>query len=594
MITLVRLSNWRAYRDVELQMESGTTFLVAMNGVGKSSLLEAVQWAFTSASKPDAECIRKGERTAEVEVELLAESTPMRIKRHLSLGAGKKPLKTPKAEVHTWIGKDEVAEDAFFDRLASVWGADNEFVTRIAFLDDRLIQQDDEPNLRAHLCQAFELDHLETEAKRLVPEIASALKLANAAHQSIKVAKRDLDAAEQAVVAQTGALSAAREQETLLRDKARAAAKALERASTNANERARLVKWDVDAESIIKDAEPHAGPISPGTDLAAVLRAARHAAERQAEDARDEKSRLTERITSLETALRALEGAEIECPVCRRPLDGDSRAHASEVHARDRELAEEQLLDVNVEQPTILVAALTNLVSRAERLGDRPLDVAGEDPDVGEAQRVSTDAQKELEVHLGELGSLQTQLTATTADRDRLLSEADSTDVAVALFRYHAHLSAAKASLEATVSEVLATQVGPVGSEVSNRWTGVFPNRPGLVVDLDGSISRDLNGDKLPYKSFSNGEKTVARLLFRLATLITTTNVPFCWIDEPLEHLDDKSKLLVARTLAMFGRDGLVKQIFVTTFQEELAIILESNKSEKVRLEYLGTEQVVA
>ena len=129
---------------------------------------------------------------------------------------------------------------------------------------------------------------------------------------------------------------------------------------------------------------------------------------------------------------------------------------------------------------------------------------------------------------------------------------------------------------------------------MSNRWTGVFPNRPGLVVDLDGSISRDLNGEKLPYKSFSNGEKTVARLLFRLATLITTTNVPFCWIDEPLEHLDEKSKLLVARTLAMFGRDGLVKQIFVTTFQEELAIILESNKSEKVRLEYLGTEQVVA
>lgn len=594
MITLVRLSNWRAYCDVELQMESGTTFLVAMNGVGKSSLLEAVQWVFTRASKPDAEWIRKGERTAEVEVELLAESTLMRIRRRLSLGPGKNPLKTPKAEVQTWIGNDEVTEDAFFNRLTSVWGADNEFVTRIAFLDDRLIHQDDEPNLRAHLCQAFELDHLETEAKRLVPEIASALKLATAAHQSIKVAKRDLDDAEQAVVAQTGALSAAREQETLLRDKVRAAAEALERASANASERARLAKWDLHAGSIIEDAEPHAGPISPGGDLVAVLRAARHAAERQAEDARDEKSRLTERITSLETALRALEEAESECPVCRRPLDGDSRAHAREVHARDRELAEEQLLDVNVDQPTILVAALTNLVSRAERLGDRPPEVAKEDTDVGEAQRVSTEAQTDLEVHLGELGSLQTKLTATTENRDRLVSEADSTDVAVALFRYHAHLIAAKTSLDATVSEVLATQVGPVGSEASNRWTGVFPNRPGLVVDLDGSISRNLNGDKLPYKSFSNGEKTVARLLFRLATLITTTNVPFCWIDEPLEHLDEKSKLLVARTLAMFGRDGLVTQIFVTTFQEELAITLESNKSEKVRLEYLGTEQVVA
>jgi DNA repair exonuclease SbcCD ATPase subunit len=594
VITLVRLSNWRAYRDVELQMESGTTFLVAMNGVGKSSLLEAVQWAFTRASKPDTEWIRKGERTAVVEVELLAGSTPLRVVRRLSLGHGTKPLKTPKAVVQTWIGNDEVTEEAFFDHLASAWGAGNEFVTRIAFLDDRLIQQDDEPNLRAHLCQAFELDHLETEAKRLVPEIASVLKRATAAHQSIKVAKRDLDDAEQAVVAQTEALRAAREQETLLRAKVRAAVDALERASAAASERARLAKWDLDAGSIIKDAEPDAGPIAPGTDLVPVLRAARHAAERQAEEARDTKSRLAERITSLETALRALEQAEGECPVCRRPLDGDSRAHAREVHTRDRELAEEQLLDVNIEQPTTLVAALRNLVSRAERLGDRPPEVAEEDPDVDEAQRVSIEAQEELEVHLGQLGGLQTQLASAIEIRDRLVTDVNSTEVAVALYRYHAHLTAAKTSLEATVSEVLASQVGPVGSEVSNRWTGVFPNRPGLVVDLDGSISRDLNGDKLPYKSFSNGEKTVARLLVRLATLITTTNVPFCWIDEPLEHLDEKSKLLVARTLAMFGRDALVKQIFVTTFQEELAITLESNKSEKVRLEYLGTEQVVA
>jgi DNA repair exonuclease SbcCD ATPase subunit len=594
MITLVRLSNWRAYQNVELQMESGTTFLVAMNGVGKSSLLEAVQWVFTRGSKPDAEWIRKGKRAAEVEVELTTELTPMRIRRHLSLGAGKNPLKTPKAEVQTWIGNDEVTEDAFFARLAAVWGADNEFVTRTAFLDDRLIQQDDEPNLRAHLCQAFELDHLEAGARRLVPEIASALKLATAAHQSLKVAKRDLDDAQQAVVARTAALSAAREQETLLRDKVHVAAEAQERASANASARSRLAKWDLDAGSIVEDAEPHTGPISPGTDLAVVLRAARHAAERQAEDAQDEKSRLSERISSLEAALRALEGAEGECPVCRRPLDGDSRAHAREVHARDRELAEEELLEVNVEQPTVLVAALTSLVSRAERLGDRPPDVAEEETDVGEARRVSTEAQQALEVHLGEVGSLQTQLTAITADRDRLVGEADSTDIAIALFRYHAHLTAAKTALEATVSEVLAAQVGPVGSEVSSRWTGVFPNRPGLVVDLDGTISRDINGHKLPYRSFSNGEKTVARLLFRLATLITTTNVPFCWIDEPLEHLDEKSKLLVARTLAMFGRDGLVKQIFVTTFQEELAITLESNRSEKVRLEYLGTEQVVA
>lgn len=594
MITLVRLSNWRAYRDVELQMESGTTFLVAMNGVGKSSLLEAVQWALTRTTKQDSERIRKGERTAEVEVHLLAGSTPVRIRRRLSLGTGKKPLKTPKVEVTTWIGDDEVPEDDFFDRLASTWGADNEFVSRIAFLDDRLIEQNDEPNLRAHLCQAFELDHLEAEAKRLEPEIREALKVANSAHQSIKVAKRDLEEAEEQVTAQTTALRAAQEQEAVIRNKVRATREALETATTRANERERQAKWDLGAAAIIEDAEPHAGPIAQGADLRAALQAARHAAERQAEDARAEKVRLTERITSLETALRALDGAESECPVCRRPLDSDSRAHAREAHAHDRALTEELLVEVNVDQPTMLVTALGDLLTRAERLGDRPPEVPDDDIDVDETRRLAAEAQSELEALLLELGSLRTQVTASTAHRDRLVAEADATDVAAALFRYHAHLTAAKTALEATVSDVLAAQVGPVGSEVSNRWTGVFPNRPGLIVDMDGNISRDLNGEELPYTSFSSGEKTVARLLFRLATLITTTNVPFCWIDEPLEHLDDKSKLLVARTLAMFGRDGLVKQIFVTTFQEELAITLESNKSEKARLEYLGTEQVVA
>ena len=438
------------------------------------------------------------------------------------------------------------------------------------------------------------LDHLETEAGRLAAEIASVLKLATGAQQSIKSAKRELELAEQAVVVQTEAFSSALERERYLRENVQAAVEVLERATAAFNERARLEKWDLDARSIVEDAEPHTGPISSGADLASVLRAALHASERQAADVQTERVRLNERISSLETALRALEGAESECPVCRRPLDGDSRAHAREVHALDQRLAEERLLEFNVEQPSSTVTALTNLVTRVERLGDRPPKVGDGVADVAEAARVSTDAQRELEAHLREVGGLQSTLTAAQEHRNRLADEADSTDVATALFRYHALLTAAKSSLEATVSEVLAKQVGPVGAEVSNRWTGVFPNRPGLVVGLDGSISRDLNGDTLPFRSFSNGEKTVARLLFRLATLITTTDVPFCWIDEPLEHLDEKSKLLVARTLAMFGRDGLVKQIFVTTFQEDLAITLESNKSEKVRLEYLGTEQVVA
>lgn len=142
------------------------------------------------------------------------------------------------------------------------------------------------------------------------------------------------------------------------------------------------------------------------------------------------------------------------------------------------------------------------------------------------------------------------------------------------------------------MKQVLDAQLGPIEMEVGRRWDAVFPDRPGLHVDADGNIKRYLNGYELAYRSFSGGEKTVARLLFRLATLIATTRAPFCWIDEPLEHLDEKSRLVVARTLALFGREQVLNQILVTTYQQEIAVMLEQDKRDDVRLEYLGTSQV--
>src|SRR6266705_1654225 len=45
MIRRLTLTNWRAYESVELDLEPGTTFVVARNGIGKSSLIEGATWA---------------------------------------------------------------------------------------------------------------------------------------------------------------------------------------------------------------------------------------------------------------------------------------------------------------------------------------------------------------------------------------------------------------------------------------------------------------------------------------------------------------------------------------------------------------------
>jgi DNA repair exonuclease SbcCD ATPase subunit len=111
-------------------------------------------------------------------------------------------------------------------------------------------------------------------------------------------------------------------------------------------------------------------------------------------------------------------------------------------------------------------------------------------------------------------------------------------------------------------------------------------------VNADGRISRHLDQEVLDFKSFSSGEKTVAQLLFRLATLVTTSKVPFCWIDEPLEHLDPASRMVVARTLAFLTKQNYLGQIIVTTYEVDLANKLGHSDRDHVRLEYLGTSQV--
>ena len=44
MIHQLHLRNWRSYEDLDLQLNPGTTFVVAPNGVGKTSLIYGLAW----------------------------------------------------------------------------------------------------------------------------------------------------------------------------------------------------------------------------------------------------------------------------------------------------------------------------------------------------------------------------------------------------------------------------------------------------------------------------------------------------------------------------------------------------------------------
>jgi DNA repair exonuclease SbcCD ATPase subunit len=47
MITYLKMINWRAYDEKEFYFKKGITFLMGANGSGKTSILEAISYAFT-------------------------------------------------------------------------------------------------------------------------------------------------------------------------------------------------------------------------------------------------------------------------------------------------------------------------------------------------------------------------------------------------------------------------------------------------------------------------------------------------------------------------------------------------------------------
>ena len=70
MIHRLRLRNWRSYEHLDLSLRPGTTFVVAPNGVGKTSLVYGLAWAvFGRHSNIDPKsCIRAGADSADVQV----------------------------------------------------------------------------------------------------------------------------------------------------------------------------------------------------------------------------------------------------------------------------------------------------------------------------------------------------------------------------------------------------------------------------------------------------------------------------------------------------------------------------------------------
>jgi len=569
VIRRLTLENWRAYEHLELDFRPGATFVVAPNGVGKTSIVEGARFALFGFVPPArdgaARISRTGATSASVEVELPS-GRLLRVTRPY-------PAKARGSTTPVVVVDGEAqAPDSLEALLAEEYGAEPAFLARLAMLHSSTVFAEAKGlDLRDHLCGVFGVDGLMAALDQTKALAAVAKKTVDSVRKpAAAVADEELATLAEVEARATELIEAA--------DAERAEAEqALGAARASGEARVRYDAWKeasdrytVAASGLAAEAGALLGRAEPlpletlGTDL----EGAESTAVEALDQLRRRRAALAGRAEAIRTGLAELEGAEGSCPVCRRPLEADDVAVARAGHERDLEAIETELASLDEAGPVRLVTELRQLRHRLVNEpapGDAPPQP---DPD----PLVMSEAQA--------LDRFEAAV-ATAADRRAILAEARrrreagesarvELEAVTAAFERSATLEAAAAALEAARLRILSESVEPLEELLAENWCNLFVDRPGVGLDGDGSVSRRIGSELLPYEQFSDGEKMVTQLLLRVLVLRATTRLGFFWVDEPLEHLDPDARRALAVLLAQAPEHPSFPQVLVTTYEEPL------------------------
>jgi hypothetical protein len=640
VIRRLTLRNWRAYEHLELDLEPGTTFVVAPNGVGKSSIVEGARFALFGSVPPAREgaarLTRTGTTSASVDVEL-----PSGRRLTVTRPYPAKPRGSAVPEV-TLDGAPQPPE-ALDALLAAEYGAEPVFLARLAMLHSSTVFAEARGlDLRDHLCRVFGVDGLAAAldqtkalaaaAKKTVDaarkpaaaipesELAALAEVEARAAELIEAADAERAEAEQALTAARAAAEATRRYEAWKAAADRYAAVAIEvtrqaetilgrplaparagrsaapaetaapaagnsaenaapaagnsaenaaPAAGNSAENAAPAAGDSAASAAASDSgEAGSGGPPAWAELPAQLEDAEREAVAALDDVRRRAAGLAGRADAIRAGLAELESAEGACPVCRRPLEAGDVAAARAGHEAD-------LASIEAERAALdeasAVALVTELRQLRHRLVNEPLPgPAPAQPPSGEPPVSETAAMERFEAAVATAAERRAILAEARRRREAGESARVELESVTAAFERTATLEAAAAALEAARLRILTESVEPLEELLADNWRNLFVDRPGVGLDGDGSVSRRIGDEILPYEHFSDGEKMVTQLLLRVLVLRATTGLGFFWVDEPLEHLDPDARRALAVLLAQAPEEPTFRQVLVTTYEEPL------------------------
>ena len=572
MIHRLRLRNWRSYKELDLRLDAGTTFVVAPNGVGKTSLVYGLAWGVFGqhSSVNPADCIRAGAGSAEVKVDFdLSDG------RRLSISRTARRRGAPTARYE--VDGARLTENAALSVMEQAFGIELPVAGRLSMmLGGGHLAARDHLDLEGHLHQAFGVAHL-LNAVETAQSVAKEAAKARAAFRLTAKQQMENRAALEGEIAELEAeITRLRQRGAELEQVRNAAAAQRSLVERHLALAAQLEQYAQQRSDLLAAIEELLGrPVAPDSreSVNSELRTELLDTERAIAEMTDGAVTARSVISAAEHAIGLLDRDDAVCPTCMQPLPSHQRASAISAHRTQGEDAREKmrLVEEGRGARQTYAQAVSRLLSRLEALQRPILDTEVDSiPTRADADASYQQAGAALDEHNQKLGGVQARLESLRnqiASDDQIRQEDGNLRLA---YRREAAALAGANVLREAAEHVIQSRIEPLARELRGRWKHLFTNN-GLTFRPDGSISRLRDDVELGWDTLSGGERTWARIVTHLIVMATTTSLPFAWFDEPLEHLDPQLRHAVAATLATATRGGSPRQLMVTTYEHGIA-----------------------
>jgi len=621
MIKSLAIRNWKAFEDKLITFSKGITFFVGRNGVGKTTVLDAICLGVTGKC-PTAdfqELVRNPLLPAEVRLDFEVNGNQVSLIRRFRLDR-KLPSEMVIDGKRRGMGWDDLSSSAL-EALA----VDEMFFNRLTYMSEgevfRYLQDPPSKALNARVQDIFgiaSLQELKEFTEGIIRKFSSSIRDISSELKTIRIGKpvgdSEIAAAQDYLDKQkekekrtqeerdelTKEIMAINEErrkyedlQGLLTEIAEKYGSEIRRTSRESLDDALLeaIKT-VDSEISIKEQDLRNGEVSVGS------------VQNRLTYLRDIESLLQSVIADTE------EKTEVPCPICKRPVSKTLAERLINETKQQIEEAKKELQEIQ-DASRALQEKIKTLRQKVRELRDygtrlntfskpllervKPLSIEKVDPllsslnlslkeksDIEKSKASQLDGiRKEIEQKTNYLAELKAQ--SKEADRLKLLK-----DRLNSFYERQMLTETISRALESTLQEQKDQNLAHIYKWISELWQKFRPeSRWNVVLDDKGIIRVTSDERQYEFAHLSGGEKTVLLILARVILCrLLSTRVDFLMIDEPLEHLDIRNRRSLLNFLVAVCRKNITPQMFVTTFEETL--IRKYYEGEKTRIELLG------